>query len=118
MAPDEERKAGTADSDANRDQGIELGELDDEIESHDYPTTPEELVAEYGDFELTLQGGSQEFGEVFGIVVGDDEEFANAEEVRQTLRNLVGVEAVGRNEYSDRGGSTPEVGIESEHDSF
>lgn len=118
MASDEERKAGTADSDANRDQGIELAALGDEIESHDYPTTPEELVAEYGDFELTLEGGSQEFGEVFGILEGNGEQFDNAEEVRQTLRNLVGVEAVGRNQYSDRGGSTPEVGIETEHESF
>lgn len=118
MAPDEEPDADSTDGDANRTQGIELGDLDGELESHDYPTTATTLVDEYGDFVIELPGGSQAVEEVLGLYEAEDEEFADADEVRQAIHNLVGAEAVGRDNYSDRGGSTPEEGIESEDESF
>lgn len=117
MAPDEEPGDGSADE-ANRTQGIELGELDEELESHDYPTTAPALVDEYGDYEIELPGGSQDVEEVLGLYEGDDEEFTDAEEVRQAIHNLVGAEAVGRDNYSDRGGSAPDVGTDDEDESF
>jgi|AntRauMinimDraft_4_1070384.scaffolds.fasta_scaffold00025_37 hypothetical protein len=115
MAPDEEPDAGS-DGDANRSQGIELGELAEELESHDYPTTATALVEEYGDHEIRLPGGSQHVEEVLGLYEEDDQEFTDAEEVRQAIHNLVGAEAVGRDHYSDRGGSTPDAGAEDEDD--
>lgn len=77
----------------------------------DYPATRDELIAEYGDHELDTGGGSQSFATVlerFGDEVGDDQthQFESAEEVRQAVFNLIGSEAVGRQEYSDRGDTT------------
>lgn len=117
MASEEEPDADSTD-DESRSQGIELGELDDELESHDYPTTATALVDEYGDHEIVLPGGSQRVEEVLGLYEEDDQEFTDAEEVRQAIHNLVGAEAVGRDHYSDRGGSTPDEGNEDEDQSF
>lgn len=117
MASDEEPDAGSG-REAGRSQGIELGELDEELESHDYPATSGELVDEYGDHEIQLPGGSQQVSEVLGVLEDDDQGFTNAEEVRYTIHNLVGAEAVGRDHYSDRGGSAPEEGLDDEDESF
>lgn len=118
MAPDDEPDGGSTDEDANRTQGIELGDLDEALESHGYPTTATALVDEYGDHVIELPGGSQEVEDVLGLYEEDDQEFTDAEEVRTAIHNLVGAEAVGRDNYSDRGGSTPEEGIESDDESF
>lgn len=119
MASDDpEREASTAGSDTNRQQGVELGALDDELEDHDYPTTSTELVSEYGDYEIELPGGSQTLEEILGILEQNDEEFEEPEEARQAIYNLVGTEAVGRDRYSDRAGATPEEGKDSEDESF
>lgn len=117
MVSEEEPDAESA-GDENRSQGIELGELDEVLESHDYPTTADELVDEYGDREIELPGGSQRVEEILGLYEEDDQEFTDAEEVRQAIHNLVGVEAVGRDHYSDRGGSTPEERADGEDESF
>lgn len=118
MEQDDERKASTDGSDVNRQQGIELAALDDELEAHEYPATSAELVSKYGDYEVLLPGGSQRFEEILGILDGNDEAFENAEGVRQTIYNLVGTEAVGRENYSDRGGSTPDDGLDIPEESF
>jgi len=115
---DDEREASTAGSDVNREQGVELGELDDELESHDYPTTSTELVSEYGDHVIDMPGGSQTLDEVLGILDQNEEEFNDPEEARQAIYNLVGTEAVGRDRYSDRAGETPMEGKEGEDESF
>ena len=104
-------KAETDTDDASREQGIEFGHLYQALEDHDYPATRDELVAEYGDHELDTGGGSESFATVLkqlGDETGDDQtyQFESAEEVRQAVFNLIGSEAVGRQEYSDRGGTT------------
>lgn len=118
MEQDDERKASTDGSDVNRQQGIELAVLDDELEAHEYPATSTELVSKYGDYEILLPGGSQRLAEILGLLDGNSEEFENAEDVRQTIYNLVGAEAVGRENYSDRGGSTPDDGLDTNDVSF
>lgn len=120
MAPDEEPDGDSTDGDANRTQGIELGALDEALASHDYPTTASTLVDEYGDHELSLPGGSQAVEDVLGLYgeADEDQEFDDAAEVRQAIHNLVGAEAVGRDEYSDRGGSTPEADGDGADESF
>jgi hypothetical protein len=109
-------KSETDTDDASREQGIEFGHLYQALEDHDYPTTRDELVAEYGDHELDTGGGSESFATVLkqlgdetgGDETGDDQtyQFESAEEVRQAVFNLIGSEAVGRQEYSDRGDTT------------
>lgn len=101
-------------SDADdRQMGIELGDLNDDLESHDYPATAEELIGEYGDRELELSRGTQTFGEILEPV--GEKSYESAEEVRQDVFNFVGSEAVGREDYSDRGTTTDED--EGENDS-
>ena len=100
---------GDSSSDS-RELGVEFGPLKSELENHDYPATGEQLVAEYGDYELDLPGGSQTFGEVLGKRQRADDgaetvEYDSPDEVQQTVLNMVGSEAVGREGYSDRGGS-------------
>ena len=107
---------GDEDGDANRTQGIELGALDEALEAHDYPTTATALVEEHGEYEIELPGGSQRVEEVLGLYEEDDQEFEDAEQVRTAIHNLVGAEAVGRDHYSDRGGSTPAAGAEDEEE--
>jgi len=119
MVPDDEP---TDSGDDSREQGVEFGDLDRALETHDYPTTRDELVDEYGDHELELGGGSETFGAVLdrlGAETGDDEtqRFEDAEEVRQTVFNLVGSDAIGRENYTDRGGTLREEFAEDDgHD--
>ncbi len=109
-------------SDDSREQGVDLGSLADELESHSYPTTNSELIDEYGDHEVELPDGSESLGEILGTLEGEDQEYDDAEEVRQMIYNLVGAEAVGREGYSDRGGSAtdgePSNGGDEEDESF
>ena len=90
-----------------REQGVEFGEeLSNALESHDYPTTTEALVGEYGDYELEFPDGeTRTFEEVLSIQQSDDE-YEEAREVQQAVMNAVGSQAVGREGYSDRGAGT------------
>lgn len=95
---------------ASREAGVEFGELKEKLASHEYPTTGDELVEEYGDFELELPGGSETFGEILGkrrSTDGDDDDlqYESPDEVHQMVLTMVGSDAVGREGYSDRGGS-------------
>jgi hypothetical protein len=93
-----------SDSGDSRQSGVEFGDLNEELESHDYPATTEELVDEYGDYELELENGDRTFGEIMEPFQEEaDQEFESADEVRQAVFDMVGAEAVGRQRYSDRG---------------
>lgn len=100
----------------DRQMGIELGDLNDDLESHDYPATADELTEEYGDRELDLSNGSKTFDEVLEPV--DEKSYESAEEVRQDVFNFVGSEAVGREDYSDRGTTGDEGEGENEPQSL
>lgn len=110
MASDDSPGDGAADD--TREQGIEFGALKAALAAHDYPAEGDELVAEYGDFELELPGGSSTFGEILGKRHGegdasDDIQYESADDVRQSIHNMVGSEAVGRENYTDRAGGDP-----------
>jgi len=93
--------------DDDRELGIDFGDVEDDLESEDYPVSADELLDRYGDREIGMSGGTESFREV--LVTGGDEEFESADEVKQTVLNRVGSEAVGREGYSDRGaGGTEE----------
>lgn len=85
----------------SRESGVELGELDAELEDYDYPASTDELLAAYGDREIVLPSGSETFEQVLDPMA--DDSFDSADSVRQAIFNMVGSEAVGRQGYSDRG---------------
>ena len=87
----------------SREMGVDIGPLADELEEHSYPTTSEELVSEYGDYEIEMSGSTQTLSDVLGGEELADQEYQSAEDVRQMILNMVGDEAVGREGYSDRG---------------
>ena len=105
----------------SREQGVEFGDLQEALENHDYPTTQEQLVEEYGDETLDLADG----GETLSSVLAEKEmaeeqehiEYESADEVRQAVLNMVGDRAVGRTDYSDRGGSLQDEVEEGEEES-
>ncbi|PSP72881.1 hypothetical protein BRC86_11080 [Halobacteriales archaeon QS_3_64_16] len=104
-------------SDTNdREMGIELGDLNDDLEAHDYPVSSEELIEEYGDRELELPKGSETFAEIMEPV--EEKTYEGADGVRQDVFNFVGSDAVGRENYSDRGTASDEVGGEDEPESL
>ena len=90
----------------NRDRGIEFGDLTDDLESESYPLSRAEIVEEYGDRELEHSSGSVRLAELLEDL--GDRQFQNADEVHETMLNMVGAEAVGRQGYSDRGAGTAE----------
>ncbi|WP_226021373.1 DUF5789 family protein [Halomicrobium salinisoli] len=100
--PNEGDDDGTGDEDT-RELGVDIGSLDSALESHEYPTTVDELIEEFGDHEIELPGGETTVEEVLDTQSG--EEFESADGVKQRILNDVGAEAVGREGYSDRGGS-------------
>jgi len=92
--------------DDDRELGIDFGDVEDDLENEDYPVSADELLDRYGDREIEMSGGTESFREV--LVTGGDEEFESADEVKQTVLNRVGSEAVGRQGYSDRGAGSAE----------
>jgi hypothetical protein len=109
MTDDEHRAdstdgGGTVESEAERELGVDLGSLAKELDTLDYPTTTGELLAEFGDHDVEMHDGSQSVAELLGERTDEGEAYESADEVRRMLYNVVGVEAVGREGYSDRGG--------------
>lgn len=94
----------TDQSEDSREQGVEFGSLAEELESEEYPISKEELLDTYGDEELVLEDDTQTLREVLEPL-GEDE-FESADDVRQSVMTMVGDEAVGRKNYSDRGDET------------
>jgi len=103
----------TSDGDDSHEMGIDFGELDDELANIDYPITREALLDEYGDYEIETSGGSETVQSILGGQEMETEgsethEYDSADAVHQSIFNMVGSEAVGREGYSDRGGSINE----------
>ncbi|MDS0284622.1 DUF5789 family protein [Haloarcula onubensis] len=111
----------TETSSETREQGVEFGGLMDALEEHDYPTTQERLLEEYGDVELDLTDGEETLSSALAerelAEEQDTIEYESAGEVRQAVLNMVGDRAVGRTDYSDRGGSLQDDVGEGESES-
>lgn len=108
MAPNGDGGGDTA-SDA-REQGVDFAPLEGELADQSYPVTQSALLASVGDVELELAGGATTVREILGDREADDGEptYDSDDDVRQSLLNMVGDEAVGRTDYTDRGGDLPE----------
>ena len=90
----------TEGEDDSRELGVEMGALRESLRNHDYPATTEELVEAYGDEEVELSGGTERLEELLGPL--GEEEYESYDEVEQAIMNMVGEEAIGRKNYSDR----------------
>lgn len=104
------------DPDDTREQGIEFGALADDLENESYPLSHEELLGRYGDREIGLIGKQTTLREV--LSPENEQKYEDEESVRQAVFGMVGDEAIGREEYSDRGGSAPEAGDSTETESL
>lgn len=103
-ADDEGRGPDSEGASDSRELGVDIGRLASALESHDYPTTSDELVDEYGDYEVQFSDGTQTVASILGTLEGVEERYESPDEVRQTIYSLVQSGAVGREEYTDRGG--------------
>jgi len=90
------------DPDETREVGVEFGPLADDLETEEYPMTKAELLEMYGNREIELESGTQTVRDAIAPL--GETEFRSADEVTQSLLNMVVDEAVGRKNYSDRGG--------------
>ena len=92
-----------------REQGIEFGDLDAALATHEYPVTTATVLSVHGDHQLGLSDETRTLREVLGPLVDDehDTDMMNAshespEEVRQLIFTAVDSDAIGREEYTDR----------------
>ncbi len=69
------------------DPGGRLGDLDEALEAHDYPTTTDELVATYGDYEIETKGGTETLEGV--LAPTDNQSYDSADDVRSRLLGLI-----------------------------
>ncbi len=86
--------------DADRELGIEFGDLTSKLEEHEYPTTCEDLLEDCGDHVVELPNGAATVREVLGVL--PTVTYESPEDVRQGVFNLVDSHAIGRRYYSDR----------------
>ena len=98
QADDEERRQRERELEEARDRADEpesmrgdpderLGDLDEALETHEYPTTTDELVEAYGDYEIETQGGEESLGKVLSPT--DNQRYDSADDVRSRLLGLI-----------------------------
>ena len=69
------------------DPGERLGDLDEALANHDYPTTTDELVDAFGDHEVQTQRGWKSVGDVFAPI--DNERYDSVDDVRSRIQGLI-----------------------------
>ncbi|MWG32998.1 DUF5789 family protein [Halomarina oriensis] len=98
-------------SDDDRTHGVTFEDFDPE--DVDYPISTADLREEHGDVTLDMQGEETTLGEV---LAGYDDELQDVEALREAVMTMLPDDAVGREDYSDRGteeGSGQEADEES-----
>ena len=90
----------TTDDTDEREMGVEFGELGDELDEISYPVTTEELLEEHGDATLEFQGSEATLAELLEPM--GDQTYESKNGIQQAALNMVGDEAIGRKNYSDR----------------
>lgn len=85
-----------------RSHGVDFRGLLEDLRDHDYPATVGDLEDAYGDRRLGMPDGEEQFGAVLDVYP-TDQTFDDAEAVETAVMNAVGDDAVGREEYTDRG---------------
>ena len=69
------------------DEAHELGDFDDVLENHEYPTTTDELIAAFGDREVETQRGSTTIEDVLDPI--ENETYDSPEDVRVRIQGLL-----------------------------
>ena len=98
MPDDEERRQPERKREEVRDRAHEdramagdpdsrLGELDNALETQEYPTTTNELVEAYGDYDIETQHGTESLEEVLAST--DDQTFDSADDARSRILGLI-----------------------------
>lgn len=67
--------------------GEQLGDLDEALETHEYPVTTEELSERHGAFEVETQDGWQSLDEVLDST--DNQVYVSADDVRSRVLGLI-----------------------------
>lgn len=114
MAHDQSSGGSDANADS-REMGVDLGELKADLEALDYPVTREVVLDAHGDAEIETSGGTETLQSILGgqelsTDDSDPHEYDSADAVQQSILNMIGSEAVGREDYSDRGGAAGSAG--------
>ncbi|RDI71403.1 DUF5789 family protein [Halopelagius longus] len=78
-ADEEEPMSGDADD--------RLGDLDDALESHEYPTTTDELVEAYGDYEVQTRDGKESVESVLDST--GEQAYDSPDDVRSRILGLI-----------------------------
>ncbi|MFW5916793.1 MAG: DUF5789 family protein [Halorubrum sp.] len=94
----------TDQNDDSREQGVELGPLADELTDEEYPIDLETVLNRYGDRELGLGDDTTTVQTV--LEPQGDATYDSVDDVRKSIIGMVGDDAIGRKNYSDRGAST------------
>ncbi|THE64548.1 hypothetical protein D8Y22_12015 [Salinadaptatus halalkaliphilus] len=71
---------------AHNEAGEGLGDLDDALDDHDYPTTTDELIEAHGDREIETQEGWKSLSEVLEST--DSEQYDSADDARGRIQGL------------------------------
>lgn len=69
------------------DPGRQLGDLDDALETHDYPTTSDELIEAYGDYVIQTRDGVTSLDEL--LAQTDNQTYVSADDVRSRVQGLI-----------------------------
>ncbi|WP_410767297.1 hypothetical protein [Haloferax sp. DFSO60] len=84
---EEVRDRAREDQAMSGDPGGRLGDLDEALKAHNYPTSTNELVEAYGDYEIETQDGTESVEEVFAST--EDQTYDSADDVRSRLLGLI-----------------------------
>ena len=84
----------------DRELGVELGDLKDDLANEAFPVGHDDLLDRYGDEEIEMDGNATTLEELIGPL-GEDE-YQDYGELETAIMNMVGDEAIGRKNYSDR----------------
>lgn len=98
QADDEERRQRERELEEARDRADEteppyddpgelLGDLDEALENHDYPTTTDDVIEAYGDREVESQNGWKSLDELLASI--NDETYNSPDEVRNRIQKLL-----------------------------
>lgn len=99
--------------DTDRVEGVDFTDTSPILEDVSYPITADELIEQHGDHEVKRTNAEPiTIQELFNPI--GDTTFESPSDVRQMILNLMPEESVGREGYSDRGGSQPEEGGETD----
>ncbi|MGM0591142.1 MAG: DUF5789 family protein [Halobacteriota archaeon] len=69
------------------DLGGRLGDLDEVLETQNYPITTDELVDAFGDYEIETQGGTRSLEEV--LAPTDNQTYDSADDLRSRILGLI-----------------------------